>query len=87
MTDMPSDDDFGRLERAEGGEVRLRFERRFPQPPDTVWRALTEPEQLQAWFPTTIEGERVAGAPLRLHIPTGSWRRSRARCSPASRPG
>ncbi len=29
-----------------------------------MWRALTEPDQLDAWFPTTIEGERATGAPL-----------------------
>jgi uncharacterized protein YndB with AHSA1/START domain len=31
-----------------------------------VWRALTEPAHLKAWFPTTIEGERAPGAPLRF---------------------
>jgi uncharacterized protein YndB with AHSA1/START domain len=36
-----------------------------------VWRALTEPEHLRAWFPTTIEGERAAGAPLRFTFPDG----------------
>jgi uncharacterized protein YndB with AHSA1/START domain len=34
-----------------------------------VWRAVTEPEQLAAWFPSTIEGERAAGAPLRFTFP------------------
>jgi uncharacterized protein YndB with AHSA1/START domain len=29
-----------------------------------VWRALTEDDSLAAWFPTTIEGERRAGALL-----------------------
>jgi uncharacterized protein YndB with AHSA1/START domain len=31
-----------------------------------VWRALTEPEHLAVWFPTTVEGERAAGARLRF---------------------
>jgi uncharacterized protein YndB with AHSA1/START domain len=31
-----------------------------------VWRALTEPEHLAHWFPTSIEGERTAGARLRF---------------------
>jgi len=48
------------------GQVRLRFTRRLQYPPQTVWRVLTEPEHLAAWFPTTIEGEWVAGAMLRF---------------------
>ncbi len=46
--------------------MRLRFTRRLRYPPHTVWRALTEPEHLAAWFPTTIEGERAPGARLRF---------------------
>jgi uncharacterized protein YndB with AHSA1/START domain len=55
----------GQLERT-GDACRLRFTRRLPHPPDKVWRALTEPEHLRAWFPTDIDGERAAGAPLRF---------------------
>jgi uncharacterized protein YndB with AHSA1/START domain len=57
--------DYGRLERADG-ETQLRFTRRFPQRPETVWRALTEPKHLAAWFPHDIEGERATGARLRF---------------------
>jgi len=60
-----TDADFGQLERDEGAP-RLRFTRRLPFPQATVWRAVTEPEHLAAWFPTTIDGERRAGAPLRF---------------------
>ena len=42
----------------------LRFRRRLGHPPSTVWTALTEERHLAGWFPTTVEGERVAGAPL-----------------------
>ena len=60
-------DDLGRLVRAAAGEQHeLHFERTFPHPPDKVWRALTEPEHLAAWFPCEIRGERRAGAPLRF---------------------
>ena len=56
-------DEFGTLERA--GDVSiLRFERRLAHPQERVWRALTEDGDLAAWFPTTMEGERVAGAAL-----------------------
>ena len=55
----------GLLERA-GNQWQLRFTRRLTHPPEKVWRALTEAEHLEAWFPTTIEGELAAGAPLRF---------------------
>lgn len=55
----------GRLEEI-GGRWQLRFTKKLPHPPEKVWRALTEPEHLVAWFPTTIEGKRKAGAALRF---------------------
>lgn len=62
--------DDGILEQTDRG-WRLRFERHLPHPPEKVWRALTEPQHLAAWFPTTIEGDRRAGAPLRFAFPGG----------------
>jgi uncharacterized protein YndB with AHSA1/START domain len=59
----PKDSDYGVLDRADG-RVTLRFTRRLAHSPQKVWRALTEPGHLAAWFPTTIDGERVAGAKL-----------------------
>lgn len=56
-------DDLGTAERRDGVSV-LRFRRRLAHPAEKVWRALTEDAHLAAWFPTTIEGERAAGAPL-----------------------
>lgn len=53
------------------GRWQLRFTRTLPHPPEKVWRALTEPEDLAAWFPTTIEGKRAAGAALRFVFPHG----------------
>jgi uncharacterized protein YndB with AHSA1/START domain len=58
----------GTLEGHEG-RWRLRFTRRVSVPPDRVWRSLTEPAGLRAWFPAVIEGERAAGAPLRFVFP------------------
>jgi uncharacterized protein YndB with AHSA1/START domain len=55
----------GQLERHDG-RWRLRFTRRLAHSPERVWRALTERDELAAWFPTDIEGERQAGAPLRF---------------------
>jgi uncharacterized protein YndB with AHSA1/START domain len=53
------------LERT-GAVSVLRFRRRLAHAPSTVWAALTQDEQLEAWFPTTIEGDRATGAPLRF---------------------
>jgi uncharacterized protein YndB with AHSA1/START domain len=61
----------GTLEELDDGRFQLRFTRTLAHPQDTVWRAITEPEQLAHWFPTTIEGERAAGAPLRFSFPGG----------------
>ena len=60
----------GTLEQLETGQ-RLRFARRLAHPPDKVWRAITEPEHLAAWFPDTIVIKRwEVGAPLRFeHAP------------------
>jgi uncharacterized protein YndB with AHSA1/START domain len=58
----------GKLEPA-GDRWQLRFVRDLPHPPEKVWRAITEPEHLAAWFPSTIDGERRAGAKLQFVFP------------------
>ena len=58
-------DEYGTLARLPDGMAVLRYRRRLAHPQQKVWRALTEDVHLAEWFPTTIEGERVAGAPLR----------------------
>lgn len=63
MNEPERDPAEGTLEQV-GGRWRLRFVRELAHSPDKVWRALTEEEHLKAWFPTTIEGELRAGAPL-----------------------
>jgi uncharacterized protein YndB with AHSA1/START domain len=58
-------EEFGSLGRV--GDVSvLRFRRRLAHPPQRVWAALTDDGHLAGWFPTTIEGERTPGAPLRF---------------------
>jgi uncharacterized protein YndB with AHSA1/START domain len=57
--------ELGTLERA-GERWRLTYVRDLQHPPTTVWRAITEPEHLRAWFPSDIEGDRAAGAKLRF---------------------
>src|SRR6202044_3738122 len=56
---------YGDLE-AEGDLWRLRFRRQLPHPPERVWRAITEPEHLQAWFPQRIVGRWQVGGMLRF---------------------
>ena len=60
----------GQLEQVDG-RWRVRFTRRLAHPPEKVWRAVTEPEHLAAWFPTTIEGDRAEGAKLRFNFRDG----------------
>lgn len=60
---------FGTVEQLEDGRWQLRFRRTLRHPPDRVWRAITDPEHLAAWFPTTIDGERAVGARLRFRFP------------------
>jgi uncharacterized protein YndB with AHSA1/START domain len=59
------------LERTPAGP-RLRLTRQLAHPPEKVWRALTEPEHLAAWFPDTIAVERwEVGARLRFEHEKG----------------
>ena len=53
----------GRLQRA-GSRWQLEFTRHLPHPPEKVWRAITEPEHLAAWFPAEMRGARARGATL-----------------------
>jgi uncharacterized protein YndB with AHSA1/START domain len=39
------------------GRTAVRFARRLAHSPERVWRALTEPEDLEAWFPAEIRGD------------------------------
>jgi uncharacterized protein YndB with AHSA1/START domain len=48
------------------GRSALRFRRRYPQPVERVWRAVTDPAEMTAWFPTPVTGERAVGAELRF---------------------
>jgi uncharacterized protein YndB with AHSA1/START domain len=61
----------GTLIEVEGGKVGVRFERRLAHPPERVWRAVTEPDELAKWFPARpeIAGERLVGAELTFTYP------------------
>ena len=52
-----------------GARPVLRFERRLSGSPETVWRAVTDPDEMRSWFPTRIEiGEWKVGAQLVHHF-------------------
>jgi uncharacterized protein YndB with AHSA1/START domain len=55
----------GRLVR-DGKQPQLVFTRELAHPPEKVWRALTQPEHLQAWFPDNVEGNFEPGGKLRF---------------------
>ncbi|HUI03306.1 MAG TPA: SRPBCC domain-containing protein [Acidimicrobiales bacterium] len=54
----------------EGGRAVIRFERDLEGPPAVVWRALTEPSELEAWFPCRIDiGEWEVGSAMVFRFP------------------
>jgi uncharacterized protein YndB with AHSA1/START domain len=53
------------LDEDEAGLRRTRFVRRLRHPRSRVWQALTEAEDLRAWFPVDVHGGWEVGAPLR----------------------
>jgi uncharacterized protein YndB with AHSA1/START domain len=63
-----ANNDLGTLERRDDGMGVLRYQRHLAHPPEKVWEALTAPAQLAGWFPTTVDGARKPGAPLRFRF-------------------
>ena len=57
--------DIGTLRHLPDG-YEVRWERRLAQPRTRVWRALTDGDELRAWFPAAIEGAWTVGARLRF---------------------
>jgi uncharacterized protein YndB with AHSA1/START domain len=47
-----------------GGKPVLRFERRLSHPPEKVWRAVTEPDELAHWFPAKVDLKPEPGSPI-----------------------
>lgn len=55
-----------------GDKPVLRFERFLPRPVEAVWRAVTDPVEMRAWFPTRIEIDRWERGATLLHHFDGS---------------
>ena len=48
----------------EDGRFAIRFVRLLPHEPEKVWRAITDPELLSAWFPAVVDLGQPTGAEL-----------------------
>ena len=60
----------------------LRFERRIGHPIDAVWRAITEPEGLEHWFPSRVEVDLRKGGSM-----TFTFRELKLAGQPSTMPG
>jgi uncharacterized protein YndB with AHSA1/START domain len=55
-----------------GPQPAVRLERHLPDPPAVVWQAITERDQLKAWFPCDVivaGGRWVVGAAISFPFP------------------
>jgi uncharacterized protein YndB with AHSA1/START domain len=59
---------YGTLHARDDGRFELRFERRLLHPVSKVWRAITERDQLRAWFPASVDIDPTVGAKLRFDL-------------------
>lgn len=58
---MSDIDMLGSFEKRGEDHIDVRFERHYPRPMETVWRALTEPERLADWMGLSEIEPRVGG--------------------------
>jgi uncharacterized protein YndB with AHSA1/START domain len=56
---------YGTYESYEG-KPAVRFERVYPHPVERVWRSITVPEEMAAWFPCTVEVDLREGGAMRF---------------------
>jgi uncharacterized protein YndB with AHSA1/START domain len=55
-----------------GAKPAVRLERHLPDPPAVVWQAITERDQLKAWFPCDViveDGRWTVGAAITFPFP------------------
>lgn len=57
------------------GRMVIRFVRLLPHPPEKVWRAITDPELLAAWFPAVVDLDQPPGAELFFGVTDEQQRR------------
>ena len=51
------------------GMPSVRFERVYPHAVDRVWRMITVPEEMAAWFPSTVELDLREGGEMEFTFP------------------
>ncbi|MDR2987755.1 MAG: SRPBCC family protein [Nocardiopsaceae bacterium] len=49
------------------GRPAVRFRREFSQPVERVWAAITNPDDLAAWFPSKVSMESQAGGTIEFY--------------------
>lgn len=54
------------------GRPAVRIERSYPHPIEKVWRAVTTPEHLERWFPSSVELDLRPGGEVRFTAFEGS---------------
>jgi uncharacterized protein YndB with AHSA1/START domain len=64
--------------KIEGSYATLQCERRLPHDPEVVWKAITDPEQVSAWFSTPAKIDpRLGGTIEYISVPVGFRRTGR----------
>ncbi|TDO60804.1 uncharacterized protein YndB with AHSA1/START domain [Kribbella sp. VKM Ac-2571] len=65
----------GTVFTTDDGRTAIRFERVLPHPPEEVWRAITDPARLSAWFPAVVDLDRPVGSELFFAVTEEQQRR------------
>lgn len=60
--------DNGRINFTYDGRVSVSFQLAVPHSPDKVWRAITERQYLDAWFPADVDFDLTPGAELLFKV-------------------
>jgi len=69
---------FGTYETIDGRPA-VRFERRYAHPVERVWRAATEPAELEHWFPSSVALDLREGAAMTFTFRDGGTEPMRGR--------
>ena len=54
-----------------GGRPALRFERTLAHSVERVWRAISDPAELERWFPAAVDWTPAAGEPIEAYGMSG----------------
>jgi uncharacterized protein YndB with AHSA1/START domain len=69
--DVNSNNEIGAV-TIEGDYATLRYERRIPHPTEVVWKAITDPKEVAAWFNTSAKIDARPGGTIEyISVPVG----------------